>query len=225
MSSAKQAIGPRAHVEIAKGSAGQNREYCIKDGDFVEVGTVPGDARSGGAAEKARWEDARKLARTGKVEDVPADIYVRYYRTLKEIAKDHVVPPPDADGVTGLWFYGPAGCGKSRDVRSRYPNSYLKLCNKWWDGYQGQESVIIDDVDKAHSVLGHHFKIWSDRYAFNAETKGGMLCIRPKIIVVTSQYMIEDIWDDQETREALNRRFTVERIGTPPPAYHPLFSY
>lgn len=31
---------PRAHVESALGSNKQNREYCAKSGDFVEVGTL-----------------------------------------------------------------------------------------------------------------------------------------------------------------------------------------
>ena len=52
-----------------------------------------------------------------------------------------------------------------------------KLSNKWWDGYQSQKVVIMEDVDKETiKFLHHHLKIWSDRWGFIGETKGGAVC-------------------------------------------------
>lgn len=208
--SAMKKVSARAHWEVAKGTSEQASHYCKKEGSFVEHGTCSVTAgEAGGAAEKERWEMARKRAREGNLDDIPADIYVKYYRTLKEIKKDHMQSPDDCDAVTGVWIWGRAGCGKSRKARQDYPNAYLKLQNKWWDGYQDEENVILDDYDCKE--LGHHIKIWADRYAFIAETKGGAIKIRPKKFVITSNYHPTDakfLWD-LDTQEAVLRRFTV----------------
>lgn len=202
---------PRAHIEPARGRPDQAATYCKKEGDFWEAGEPPVSPKRKGELEKERWASAWKNAKAGKLEEIDADIRIRCYRTLKEVAKDHMVKPEPVANLEGEWHVGPSGCGKSRGLRERYPDAYYKMCNKWWDGYQGEETVIVEDFDKSHAVLGHHLKLWGDHGAFLAETKGGALAIRPRRVLVTSNWQIEEIWEDRETVEPLMRRYAVKQ--------------
>jgi len=104
---------------------------------------------------------------------------------------------------------GTPGTGKSRSARTRWPGLYNKPLNKWWCSYQGEATVLLDDFDKQHSVLGSHLKQWADHYAFVAESKGGSSTIRPARIVITSNYAPEELWEDKQMVDAIKRRFKV----------------
>lgn len=86
--------------------------------------------------------------------------------------------------------------------------------NKWWDGYQGEDVVILDDFAPEHGkFLAYYLKIWADHYAFNAEIKGAMLKIRPKTFLITSQYRLEDCFESPEDIEAIKRRFKILQLA------------
>lgn len=215
--SAVRALLPGCHITVARGNHGQNDRYCRKTRDEDDEpngvvycrGDLPSDPANRGAAEKARWEDAWALAKRGLIEDVPADIRVRQYSTLRRIERDFMPDMERLAGPCGTWIHGPAGCGKTRAVLDQVPDAYPKPRNQWWDGYQRQDVVLVDDVDRYDVRLGGQFKHWADAYPFIAEIKGGSQKIRPKRLIVTSQYTIEEIWEDAATREALLRRFVV----------------
>jgi hypothetical protein len=211
---------PRTHFKVAVGNDTSNFIYCTKDGKYDEFGerrdTTGG--RQGKEAEQKRWAETRLAACSGNLSAVDDQIFIQHYAALKSIAKDHMKMPDGSNGVTGVWIWGPPGVGKSRKARADYPEAYFKLCNKWWDGFNPaiHKYVIIDDIDKNHSVLAYHLKIWADRYAFMAETKGGALAIRPDKIVATSNYSIEDIFGpDESAVDAIRRRFSVMHMDEP----------
>jgi len=118
------------------------------------------------------------------------------------------------DEIQNEWRYGPTGCGKSRGTRAEYPELYSKDASKWWDGYDNEETVLIEDWDpKTTDYLSRYLKIWADHYSFKAEVKGGSMNIRPKRIIITSQYSIDECFLNTEDASAIKRRFKQIRMN------------
>lgn len=211
-----------AHIEpkSVKSTFKQAADYCRKDGDYFEFGELPMDKEQKGEAGKQSAKERWELAKAGDFESLPPEHYPRYRAIYAEF---RVVE--DRSTLRNLWIYGPSGCGKSRYVREHYGvgtdlggdlGFYTKGMNKWWDGYRDEPVVLLDDFDPEHGkYLGYFLKIWADHYSFNAEVKGGMMKIRPQIVIVTSQYTIHQCFSERETIEAVNRRFEVVELAPP----------
>jgi len=202
---------PGCHLVIARGTPEQNKDYCSKGGDYVEFGTQPKSRKQLGGDEADRWARAWDAAKLGDIEAIDPDIRLRYYSGLKRIAQDYLPRVEPILDVCGIWVHGESGCGKTRAVLAQFPECYIKPRNNWWDGYQREPVVLVDDLDIFDRVLGGKLKHWADFAPFIAESKGSSIRIRPERLIVTSQYSIEEIWEDQPTRDALNRRFTTVR--------------
>lgn len=195
-----------AHIAIARDIEAA-ATYCKKDGLYFESGTSPFTQEDKGKAGKVAWEQVLTSAKRGKFDEIDARVQVTLCRNLEYIHTRELErrPLPDTE-VKMLWFHGTTGTGKSRLAREAFPNAYMKMCNKWWDGYKQGEVVIIEDFDQVHSVLVHHLKIWLDRYPFMSELKGKSNKIRPPLIIVTSNYHPTDIWPLARDVEPILRR-------------------
>lgn len=209
-------LSPRAHWERAACRKNEPpATYCKKEGNFEEKGKLPERAKKEDKEAKdeersLRWSEALDAAKNGDLESIDAEIMVKHYNNLRQIAKDNMKKKADLDAPTGIWIVGKPGVGKSRAARIMAPDAYIKMQNKWWDGYQYEDDVILDDFDAAG--LSHHLKIWADQYAFTAEIKGSAMNIRPKRFIITSNYTPKEMGWDEITTEAIARRFKMFTI-------------
>lgn len=141
------------------------------------------------------WDAIRKRAKVGELDEIPADIYVRCYNQLQRISKDHMVPKP-RPGISVRVFWGVSGSGKTHAaIESLGADYYDKLpTTKFWDGYQGERRVLIDEF-RGEIGVSHLLK-WCDKYKCSVECKGGGMPLLADTIIITSNLHPRDWWKD-----------------------------
>lgn len=97
---AKELIGVNAHLEVKRGSPKQAADYCKKEGDYEDYGTLPG-----GQGKRSDWD--RYVEFVGELGRVPSrrelavhnpSIYARYRDAAMEIAAAHLPAPLLVEG-------------------------------------------------------------------------------------------------------------------------------
>lgn len=177
------ADGKAFHVEIARGSFKQCRDYCKKDGFFTEYGQPPAQGS------RTDLKCASALIAGGQsVEDAVKhcpEVFVKYHKGLWALQALKIKPRHDPPDVRWLW--GPTGTGKTRAAFEAYPQAYFKDCRSlWWDGYTGQECVILDDFRPCKDMPLAYMLRLLDRYPMQVQFKGGYVQFNSPIIYITA---------------------------------------
>lgn len=206
---------PGVHVEFARGSSADNRNYCSKDGDFVEYGTCP---QQGFRSDISAFRDAiYSGASEEKLIDEYPDMMAKYDRfyqrcrniLLKKEAKKMIQPEV-------VVLVGEPGIGKTRHIYDTedIDNIYKvevgdgSANSIFWDNYNGEQVILIDDFHN-NFKLDYMLRLL-DRYPMKLNIKGGHTWKCATRIYITSNIHPDNWYNNcpQIHRKALFRRIT-----------------
>lgn len=195
----------KGHVELRKGTAKQASDYCKKDGKFEEFGVM-----SNPNGKRKDYDAIKEGVIEGKgIKDMLLDGVIGDTFTLSFAERISKYLEPSRDWECKIiWLYGETGTGKSKWAKEYVKEkSYWKAnrSDKWWDGYDGQDIVWIDDL-RGDWCKFHDMLTYADMYEVKVEVKGGYRQLRCNEIIVTCPYRPEDVWKNQEDMKQLIRR-------------------
>lgn len=100
------------------------------------------------------------------------------------------------------WICGPSGVGKTHEIYEEFEfdDIYEKNGeNKWWDGYEGQQCIILDDYRPTKELSYAYLLRLFDVYPLQGEVKGSSLQIQASssCIVVTCNKWPWELWPEE----------------------------
>lgn len=208
----KKKMGGRLRFEAnTNGTAQQNRDYCSglhpKKGStlnptFEEYGVMPQQG------DRVDWTSAvEQIRERTPVANVVFDQphLTPCIRALERLAAISNKPPKDRD-VRVLYIHGSSGCGKTRSIHECFPDAYWKPNGEWWDGYEGESVVVLDDFygDIQHALLLRVL----DRYPLRVPHKGGFHPAHWTTIIISSNASLDEQYPSfhDDKRQPLYRR-------------------
>lgn len=143
------------HLEARRGTRQQARDYCAKDGDYFEWGEF----------DPMTKEQLFGMAPCYLIKNYP-EFYQRYWKVIEK-------SQPKGDKwrkITVTWLWGKAGCGKTRKVMEMDDVYKLDFPYKWFDGYEGESILLIDDYED-QAIHNGFLKNILDGYILKLEVK------------------------------------------------------
>lgn len=200
---------PHCHIEAARGSVQENIDYCSKEGQTCIHGDVPDDVGQGTRSDlKSLHETIRNGSSLRTIADKHFNEYLKYGRNIERL---RLIYSARREWPVCVEIYtGPPGSGKTRKAFEDHPGAYFKDNSKWWDGYDGHETVIWDEFNG--SVPYNELLRITDRYPYQAQTKGGYVSFLARRIIFTSNTEPEEwypnVSEKPELWGAFERRIT-----------------
>lgn len=205
-----QTLFPGAHCEKRAKNAKRedNRKYCSKDGNYIELGNW----EAGGQGTRNDLKNIMKKIKDNTplleiFEEDPETIsrnlrFVNQYKAMveKEQTKEF-------RNVEVIVHVGDAGSGKTKAAFEADPNIFTVNTEDSFpfDGYDGEETILIDDF--YGGMKYHQLLRVLDGYQYRCNIKGGHRYAKWKKIFITSNDQPEN-WYSKGMTPALKRRIT-----------------
>jgi hypothetical protein len=217
---------PRAWFAVMKGSWAQ-QDYCLKEGDVVKAeGT---GAKQGEREDLITCREKLRIGATNRdlVEDDDCigtfARFPKFVDTVRKMYAPPVVALKEADGHSkrmGLWVWSrESDLGKTTRMELRAEEQGIpiweKPSNKWWNGYEGERYIFIDDPTPIwNGAFWGYLKNWFNLKVFTGEVKYGERVIRFEKAIVCANYPPEEYFAGVAhfTHSALESRFEVVEI-------------
>lgn len=196
----------KIHMEPRRGSHEQAKRYCTKQETRIEGPWEFGKEDTQGARTdiKEFVQDIKKGMTEWDVAETHTESWAKYPK-LYDRVRNLMMKNKKREKPHVTVFWGEPGTGKTRkavEMASKMgPYFILEGEMKWWDGYEGEETIIIDDLQKSDMKRSLIVSLL-DRYKARREIKGGHTYVCPKTIFITCN---KTDWID----EAIRRRIDV----------------
>lgn len=216
-STACRRLGGRASVRVMRGSW-EKQDYCLKDGNILRNEGEPPE--HGKRSDIAEFREAIKegLSELEAYELYPQFMarYPRFYGGYR----DQLQRKSARSWMTkGTWFWGETGAGKSHRAFEHYdPETYFVLeaaDNGWWDDYDGQETVIINEfrAEIKYSELLSLVDKWPKKVKRRGRPPTPFLA---KHVIITCSMKPEELFVRQvekaDSIDQLTRRFQIIEV-------------
>lgn len=217
----KQLLGPAVHIEARKGSAQQAYTYCTKE-ETRQAGPVElGSISQQYAGRRTDLEELKKSLDDGaNMQTISQEHFGQFLRYRKSIEYYMLLNLGTRDWQMDVRIYwGDTNTGKTKkcfgDAKENGESVYVLTQNDsgtpWFDGYAGQDVILIDDF---YGWIKVSFLLkLMDRYPMNVQVKGSMVPFVSKKIVFTSNKDPRDwySWPNEQVKKAFFRRVTETR--------------
>jgi len=147
-------------------------------------------------------------------------LYHQYGRTLNRLEDIALRRKYRTEMTKGIWYWGRTDIGKSHHAYGDFhPDTHYVLNHRdkgWWDGYKGQETVIINEF-RANDVFTYdYFLELCDKWPMTVSRRSREPCpfISKKIVVTSSIHPADIFWrrNEKDSMKQLYRRFEIVEL-------------